>query len=552
MTTIAVLKADLERTPIGTRSRLAEELGGVTVLRRTVERLRQARRLDAVYVLCPSEQLERCTNLVRDSGAVVRPYGGGPPSWEPLVRSARKWSLDGWRGGIGGSCSFDEFTDPRLLSGLLKDVAADAVLSVPPAAPLIDPTLADRMIEHKVSVEEDVRLTFTQAPPGVTGVLLAADLIHELCEKNTPLGWVFAYQPDHPRKDLIFQPCCCEIPVELRYAVGRLIADTERSMERLAALLRALEGSSAAAIGRWMIEHERTNVPAVPREVEIELTTDDPHPQALLRPRGKRIERREPIDPDLVRRIVEDVGRYDDAQITLGGFGDPLRHPRFVEILEAARSSRHGERAPYGLAVRTAATDLTDAQIDAMIRHGVDVLQVLLDAWSPDLYGRLQSSGDPAAVSLENVRRRIDRVTSKRQEAMSVVPIVLPTMTKARDNVHELDDFHDGWLRRIGAVSVNGYTHHAGQVDDRRVMSMAPPERVPCRRIGSRCLVLADGRVTMCDQDLNGRHAVGSLADGSLEAIWQGDRFRDVRAAHGALHFDVNPLCAACDEWHRP
>jgi hypothetical protein len=143
-------------------------------------------------------------------------------------------------------------------------------------------------------------------------------------------------------------------------------------------------------------------------------------------------------------------------------------------------------------------------------------------------------------------------VTTKRQEAMSVVPIVLPTMTKARDNVHELDDFHDGWLRRIGAVLVTGYTHLAGQVDDRRVMSMAPPERVPCRRIGSRCLVLADGRVTMCDQDLNGRHVVGSLADRSLEGIWRGDCFGELRAAHGAHRFDPNPLCASCDEWHRP
>lgn len=552
MKTIAAIKADLERTPIGTRSRLGNELGGVTVLRRTVERLQQARHVEAVYVLCPSDQLERCTNLVRDSGAVVRPHGCGPPSWEPLVRSARKWSLDGWRGGIGGSCSFDEFTDPRLLSGLLKDVTADAVLSVAPASPLIDPMLADRMIEHKLSVEEDVRLTFTQAPPGVTGVLLAADLIHELCEKNTPLGWVFAYQPDHPRKDLIFQPCCCEIPLELRYAVGRLIADTERSMERLAALLRELDDPSAAAIGQWLIEHERTHIPALPREVEIELTTDDPHPLALLRPRGNRIERRGPIEPDLIRRIVEEVGRYDDAQITLGGFGDPLCHPRFVEILEAMRSSMHGEQAPYGLAVRTAAADLTDAHIDAMIRYGVDVLQVFLDAWSPDLYGRLQSPSDPAAVSLENVRRRIDRVTAKRQEAMSVVPIVLPTMTKARENVHELDDFHDGWLRRIGAVLVDGYTHHAGQVDDRRVMSMAPPQRVPCRRIGSRCVVLADGRVAMCDQDLNGRHVVGSLAEESLERIWCGSRFSELRAAHHAHRFAPNPVCAACDEWHRP
>ncbi len=38
MKVIAAIQADLESTPIGTRSRLADELGGVPILRRTVER----------------------------------------------------------------------------------------------------------------------------------------------------------------------------------------------------------------------------------------------------------------------------------------------------------------------------------------------------------------------------------------------------------------------------------------------------------------------------------------------------------------------------------
>ena len=39
MKVIAVLQADLEVTPLGTRSRLADVLAGVPILRRTVERV---------------------------------------------------------------------------------------------------------------------------------------------------------------------------------------------------------------------------------------------------------------------------------------------------------------------------------------------------------------------------------------------------------------------------------------------------------------------------------------------------------------------------------
>jgi len=44
------------------------------------------------------------------------------------VQTARKWSLDGWRGGIGGTTHFDEFTDARVISGLLRSERADLVL----------------------------------------------------------------------------------------------------------------------------------------------------------------------------------------------------------------------------------------------------------------------------------------------------------------------------------------------------------------------------------------------------------------------------------------
>ncbi|UCE61632.1 MAG: NTP transferase domain-containing protein, partial [Phycisphaerales bacterium] len=358
MKTIAAIQADLKTSPVGTRSRLTDELAGKTILRRTVERISRAKRIEEVYVLCPSPQLEHCKSLLEGTGAVVRRFDADPPHWGLLTQTARKWSLEGWRGGIGGTTSFDEYTDCRLLSGLLKTVDAQAVLSVPAAAPLIDPEVADAMIQHREDAEDDLRVTFTQAPPGLTGILLEAPLVNELAEKGTPLGWVFAYQPGNPRKDLIFQPCCYELPSDLRYAVGRLIADTDRSAQAIADLLRDHDEPDSLAIGRWLAEKNRTFVEPLPREVEIELTTDDPYPQSLLRPRGSRVPGRGPIDLAIVEKIVSELARFDDALLVLGGFGDPLRHPQFAPVLDVIRSTPPNEKMIYGLAVRTSGVDL--------------------------------------------------------------------------------------------------------------------------------------------------------------------------------------------------
>lgn len=552
MRVIAAIPADLEVTPIGTRSRLADELRGIPVLRRTVDRLRRAPSIEGVFVLCPSPQAPRCERILEGSGARVCGHDAGPPLWGSLVRAARKWSLDGWRGGIGGTTVFDEYCDGRLLEGLLKTHPADAVMVVPAAAVVVDPNLTEGLIHRRRTVNADIRLTFTPVPPGVAGILLDAALVLELAEKNIPLGWLFSYQPDSPRKDLLFEECCMEAPMSLRFAVGRLLADTERSMRRLADLLSEHADPNGEEMGVWLSRREATHLEPLPREVEIELTTDDPYPHSVLHPRGSRVPRREPLDVATAGRLAGELVSLDDSLVVLGGFGDPLRHPEFEAILRALRPGNGPQVDIYGIGVRTRAVDLTDEVISALIECRVDVLNVILDAWTPELYGRLASPDAPISADLPAVLARIDRVAQLRERHCTATPIVVPEFTKSRLNVQEMDDFHDGWLRRAGAVCVTGASNRAGQFDDQAVMNMAPSPREPCRRIGSRCFVLSDGRSAACDQDFRGLHTVGSLQEVSLGEIWRGPALSTLRNAQRTRRFDVTPICKACNEWHRP
>ena len=554
MKVIAAMQVDLDTTPLGTKSRLGTEIGGEPVLRRTIGRLQSTTRARDIFVLCPTPQEERCQRLIDGTGAMLMPFSGAAPPWRQLVASARKWSLDGWRGGIGGALSFDEFVDCRLLAGLLDSAPADAVLCVPPDAPLLSPELADGMIELLEATADDSRMIFSQAPPGLAGLLMQDDLVRELAGQNMPVGWVFSYKPDTPQKDLIFLPCCYEVPPELRYASGRLVADTDRSMRRIADLITAHPNADVRTIGTWLQQRDAAFVEPRPREVEIELTTDDPFPNTLLRPRGDRVPRRGPIAIDVVERITRELCHDDDALILLGGFGDPLRHPQLAEVLACIHrtAAEAGAGTSLGLCVRTAGVDLTDATIDLLIEHGVDVLQVSLDAWSPELFGRLHAPDDPERADLGGVCAKLDRLAARREALRSVRPILVPDFIKAKDNLDEMDAFHDGWIRRHGAVSITGFCHHAMQCEDRSVMRMAPPLRTACRRMNTRCVVLADGSVTMCDQDFTGRHAIGRIGAATLEQLWAGPGMEALRDDHRRGAFDAVPLCRQCDEWHRP
>ncbi len=552
MKIIAAIEVDLDDTPLGTRSRLGEMLCGQVVLARTVERVLRAGELAGVWVACPAQQLDRCRELLGGRQVNYWPHAPAAPPHRALVRAARKWSLDGWRGGLGGACSMDEYTDCRVLAESAKAESADGVLAVPGASAVVDPVILDGLVHQFREVSEEVRMTFCQAPPGLAGVVYATNILEEMASKRIPPGWILTYKPDAPAADLIFKPCCFNTPQAVRHAVGRLLADTDSAVERLTNLLTAHADPDANTIGRFLIERERSYVPALPREVELELTTADPYPDTPHRPRGSRVGQRGPIDLAMIRKVADDwaggrLGRRvsrDDTLIVLGGFGDPILHPGFAEALAILRAA-----GVYGLAVRTAAVDLTEPIRAALIEHRVDVLEVLLDAWTQETYAHVTAS--PAA-SLADVVANLEALGRERDARGWPCPIILPVMTKCRANVSELDDFYDGWIRKLGCANVVGFNAYSSRLEDLSVINMSPPTRTPCRRIMSRCTILADGRMTICDQDHAGEHTIGSIADQSLHDLWNAPAMQGIRQRHLAGDSAAMPLCANCSEWHRP
>lgn len=541
MKVLAIIDADLETTPLGTVSRQADELRGQPVLRRTVERVLRAKRLDEVAVVCPGDQFDRCRNLLGDMNVSLRASAAGPPPYRRLIATARKWSLDGWRGGMGGAAAMDEYANTAVLAKLAEQAGADAVWTCSGAAAIVDPVLIDAMIEHYQGCAEQMRLVFAPVPPGLAGTVFETKLLAELATQHSPPGWTMVYKPDVPQIDLAFKDCCHPCPAVARHAAGRLIADTRRAFETLADLLTAHPDPDAETAGRWLLERAASHVPPLPREVEIELTTEDQFPNTPLRPRGRRVPKRGPIDPKLIASVAAQLAVYDDSLVVLGGFGEPLLHPQFADIIRILRDA-----GVYGIAVRSNGVALDERIINGLIANHVDVLAVLLDAWTDGLYRRLHEGHDLAPVT-----EALAKLARARAAAKQVQPLVIPHLTKATDNLDELDDFFDGWIRRVGWAIIEGFSHHAGQLEDRSVYDMSPPVRTPCR-LRTRALILADGQLTLCDQDFKALTSVGSVADTSLAGLWRSPAFDSARRHHATTEYDRLPLCPACNEWHRP
>lgn len=540
MRAIAIIEADLAKTPLGTRSRLAERLAGEAVLRRTARRVKRAERVANVHVVVPSAQRAATSDLLQGLDAVIDTCDDPPPAWRAMVRAARKWSLGGWRGGPLGTCWFDECMHVPMLAALAARETADAVTIVPAAACLVDPRLLDDSLEHFEDLDDPQPFGFTQAPPGLATVVVRAAFLDNLTRANHWLGRLFTYRPDNPVTDVITKACCYRLPDRVITRGARLIADNARSVALMARCLERLgEDAGAERICGDIRANESTRVDAVPREIEIELTTREQLAGSPMRPRGTTVGREGDMDLSLLEQLVGDLAGLDDVNLVIGGFGEPLLHPSFGRATEIIRDS-----AALGIAIRTNALALDDAACKAIIDARVDVVSPLLDAAGPDAYRRLHGyDGFGAAMA------GIDRLASTR--GGSGVPLIIPELVKVRDNVDQMEAFYDDWLRRTGWACIAGFNHGAGQRESLAVRSMAPPTRTPCRRLWDRTLVLADGSVIACDQDYQRRQPLGRLGDVTLPEVWTCDAFAALRESHLNATYS-HPLCPTCDDWHRP
>jgi len=540
MKVIATILVDLERTVLGTRSRLRDELAGRPVRRRTVERGLQARRVDAVHLLAPADQSAEVARQIKGLDVKIESVAAGTSPSAALVRAGRVWGLDGWRGGIGSLCAFDEDLLVAPAAAAARQAAADAVLSVPAGAAVVDPELINGAVEHWKIVGETAHMTFVQAPPGLAGAIFDRLLLEDLAKTGHPPGLLLTYHPNHPAPDPAGREPCYRAPAEAIEARGRLICDTRRSFDRVRDLLEAGgESWGAAQVGRWLAERGRRHVDEVPEEIEVELTTEVAvGVRSILRPGGEAVGRRGPIDLRIIRRIAESIEGWDDVRIVLGGFGEPCLHPEFAEVCRILRDA-----GAMSLAVRTSALVGDLAVEDTLFKTPVDVVEVTLDAVTAETYRRVHGLDAFGQAS-----ERLERWLARRASEQVVTPLILPSLCKADETLEEMEAFVDRWQSRLGMYLVLGYSHRAGQLDRRAVTSTAPPRRETCRRSFARTLVLADGRLTTCDQDFAGRQTVGDLSETPLRELWRSERMAALRQSTiGDL-----PLCPACEEWHRP
>ncbi len=540
---IATVVCDFEHTAIGTRSRLADDFHGQPLIARVLERLLAVGGLSELALLIPPDQAARAAGLLPPHPRVHRfDLTRRPEAISARIRRARPWNLCSWRGGAGQFTTFDEEYHPAAIAHAAKSLAADHLLAIHSHSLFLDVALTEALLHHHLHKNHEMRITYTPAAPGLTGLVLRADIALEMGEKNVLPWQLLAYDPAAPQFDTLIRDACMQVDPALSKIPNRFLVDTDRTVALATALVQQPELSSAAlalvaarAVAPGITDFSRAC--PFPREIEIELTgkrlTTPPGSVPLL-----LREARGALDAAHWTRWLAAQSLADDLLLTFAGDGDPLLYPDLLDVLRAARTA-----GANNICLQTdLLSDLAPLRA-ALQENLIDVLSLTTYGHSAAVYNHVSHTTLHATLT-DNLQ-----TLAATARAMANPPLIVPRLLKVRETIPELEPFFDTWISQAGWAVIDSPTTRAGTLPPTAVVDMAPPRRRPCRRLWDRLVIRANGTAVACDQDPLDRLALGHIESDSLAQMWSGHAATTLRAQHANAAYP-DP-CTACTEWHR-
>lgn len=515
--------------PVDRHSALCQ-FRGEPVLTWTLRRLSGASTLTNTALLCWDDQADSVRKAI--DWAPVQLCARGPRTYLPsleTVCAARRWA-DGWRGGLMGTCEFDRGFHGAFVYEVLQQQDADAVLLIDPAAGLVDPALIDGLVSHAKSNPE-MDLVFSQAAPGLSGVLIRPSFLRPLAEKKGHPGLLLCYHPEQARHDPIADPACAPVAKPLARTTHRFTLDSRRQIAKWSAATAHLNGQLPSQRAEELLAalESSEHIDELPREIVLELNTHRAT-DAIFWPGRRLAIERPPLTIQIAKRVIDELAAFDDARLFLGGVGDPLLHDELPAIIDLAHQA--GIRA---IAMETDLFGAAAERIAELAASSSDIVSVRLPAASVATYQAIMGID-----GLNQVMANIKLFLEKRAIHGRGLPLLAPTFIKCRQNQAEMETWYDQWLTALNCAVISGPSDYGGLIPDVSVVDMSGPRRRPCVSLSKRLTVLSDGTIVSCEQDVMGRQPLGA----DLKTAWANSRAM-------ARNWNDYEVCAKCRQWYR-
>lgn len=245
-----------------------------------------------------------------------------------------------------------------------------------------------------------------------------------------------------------------------------------------------------------------------------------------------------PIMEEETFRIIADQCGPHHAWIRISGGGEPMLHPKAVELVEYAKNVG----AKVGLI--TNGSRFNEANSRRLLEAGIDMLEFSVDAADEETYSLVRTGLD-----WENLLSSVKMIVSMRNEMKSPTKIIASGVNQKGVDIDKVAAFWEPLVdnfqkRKYLTWGINDPNHSADPTP-----YLPPEERVPCPFLFERLNIDSRGKVMVCGYDIAARTDMGNIHEKSISEIWHGEGFNRYRELHLQRRGAEHELCRNCPDW---
>lgn len=244
---------------------------------------------------------------------------------------------------------------------------------------------------------------------------------------------------------------------------------------------------------------------------------------------------------EIYKRIADEAGRYN-AYLRVSGGGEPMLHPKTVELLTYAKE----KGCKIGLI--TNGSCFTEKNSLALLKANVDMIELSVDACDADTYAVVRKG-----LKWDRLLRNAKRLIKLRNKTKSLSKIIASGVNQVGVDIDAVEKF---WREEVGVDNfikrkfltwgTNTSLEESRSADP---MPYLDTEEVPCPFIFERLNVDSRGNVMVCGYDIAANTSMGIVGNKTIKEIWHGEGFEHYRRMHLDKRGKEISMCASCPDW---
>lgn len=246
------------------------------------------------------------------------------------------------------------------------------------------------------------------------------------------------------------------------------------------------------------------------------------------------------MDFSLFRKIIDEAAEYGPRSFSLHLFGEPLLHPRIVDMVAYIKE----RRKENSVLLTTNGVKMDAALYQALAEAGLDRVHISLLAADADAYQRITGSKrfDTLVANVLSAAEVHARLKLKK-------PAVFLRYLHGNDSDQELEQFRTFWEKTGFNLEIRPLHNIGGRFEGSKIDSSVFANRWPCYHLWFAPGIGYNGDLTVCCNDPGHELATGNVVETSISSLWKGEAMESIRKAHMSGNFACNDLCRDCDVW---